>query len=154
MLRNKKYIRILLPLVLIIWGLLFYQIISFFSNKKISIPQPNNYVFKNPTFKKKKRFVLTPIKSDPFLGKLYGTNTKLKHKRISQNKSNIIWPTIKYQGIITVKNNNSQVFIVSINGKQYLVKKGDTIENIKVLKSDKSNVVLEYKGQKKAFSIK
>jgi len=153
-LKNKKNIKILLPLVIIIWGLLIYNIYDAFYPESPSISKNKSKKYKAPKVKEKDTFSLLPIKNDPFLGTMYQkskrqqTNTNIK--KVNQN---INWPTITYQGIVSDKNAKSNVYIVNLNGMQYLLKKGDTIQNIKVLKSSSNTLRIQFKGQTKDFPI-
>lgn len=151
--KNKKNIKILLPLVIIIWGLLIYNIYGAFYPDSPSLSKNRTKKFKAPTVKEKETFELLPIKSDPFLGTLY---QKSQNKQISSTKKsnkNSIWPNILFQGIVSDKNAKTNVYIVNINGRQFLLRKGDTLQNIKVLKGTKTSLKLKYKGQSKEFPI-
>jgi hypothetical protein len=152
MFKNKKNIKILLPVVIIIWGLLIYKIVGAINPDEISLSSTPKTTFKAPTIQEKETFELIAIESDPFLGTMYN---KPKTQKITSksNRTDIVWPTIKYQGIVSDKNAKSSVYILNINGKQYLVKKGDTLLKIKVLKSTLESIRLRYKGQTKEFPI-
>lgn len=152
--KNKKNIKILLPLVILIWGLLIYNVYDAFYPDSPSISKNQTKKYKAPEVKEKDTFSLLPIKSDPFLGTLY---QKSKRQQINTNakksSNNINWPSIAYQGIVSGKNAKTNVYIISINGQQYLLKKGDTLQNIKVLKSSSSILRIQFKGQTKEFPI-
>ncbi len=150
--KNKKNIKILLPVVLIIWGLVIYNIVDAFSSEEIAGSKMDMAHFKAPKIKEKEVFTLLPIDSDPFLGTMY---TKPKTKVTSRRNpvQEIVWPAIDYEGVISGKTFKSTIFIISINGQQHLVKKGDTLQGLKVIKGNTKLIKLKYKRQTKEFPI-
>jgi len=151
-LKNKKNIKILLPIVIVIWGLVIYTIIDAFSSEDMAVLKNVTSVFKAPKINKKETFTMLPVQSDPFLGTLYrkANNTKTTKRRVAQK---IKWPTIKYEGIISGRGKKLAVYIISINGEQHLLKKGDTIQHLKVIKGSQESLRLKFKGQTKEFPI-
>jgi len=149
--KNKKNIKILLPVVIFIWGILIYKIVDAFSNDELPIATKMASNFIAPKAQLKETFALLTIDSDPFLGTLY-TQKKQKGKS-NKPAQEIIWPAIVCQGIVSGKTAKSRVYILQVNGQQYLVKKGDTLLQMKVLKSTLETVKLKYKGQTKTVPI-
>ncbi|PHS65760.1 MAG: hypothetical protein COB12_06725 [Flavobacterium sp.] len=150
--KNKKNIKILLPIVIFIWGILIYKIVDAFSNDEPPMATKTVSNFIAPKVQQKETFALLTIESDPFLGTLYRSPKKQKGTS-KRRKQEIIWPTIACQGIVSGKTAKSRVYILQVNGQQYLVKKGDTILQMKVLKSTKEAIKLKYKGQTKIVPI-
>lgn len=95
-------------------------------------------------------FSIKTIVRDPFLGTLL-----VKHKANSSMKqpaiTNVIWKPIVYHGMISNQNSKTRVFIVSIDNKQHLIKLGQAIDEVKLIKGTASNVLMSYKGIKKTF---
>ncbi len=151
-LSSKKNIKILLPIVLVIWGILLYQFIDIINPDAVVPAQLSKSPFITPTIKKKDTFSLIPLKSDPFLGTIYNKD-RVVTKRASKPKSETPWPTIGFFGIVADKKAASSVYIVSVNGKQYLLKKGDTIQKIKVVKGTKESIHIKHAGKTKEFKI-
>lgn len=152
--KNKKNIKILLPLVIIIWGLLIYNIYGAFYPDSPSISKNKSKKYKTPKVKEKDTFSLLPIMNDPFLGTLYQKSKRQKRNTTAKTtNNNSIWPSIIYQGVVSDKNAKTNVYIVNLNGIQYLLKKGDTLQHIKVLKSSSKTLRVQFKGQTKEFSI-
>lgn len=153
--KGNKNIKILLPAVIVVWGLLIYKIVDAFSSENIAVTRIQKTNFKPPKGIKKDTFSLLPIEVDPFLGTTY-----TKSKTASQNINAIHkpkiekqWPSIGYFGIVTDKNSPISVYIVSINGQQYLLKKGDTLQKLRVIKGSEENIFIRYEGKTKEFPI-
>ena len=154
-LKGSKNIKILLPVVIVIWGFLIYKIVDAFSSEGIDIAKTQKSNFKPPKRNQKDTFSLVPVETDPFLGTVY-----TKPKPTSQNansaykpKSEKQWPNIGYFGIIADKKSTSSVYIVSINGQQFLLKKGDTLQKLKIIKGSEENIFIKYEGETKEFPI-
>ena len=154
-LKGSKNIKILLPVVILIWGFLIYKIVDAFSSENASIAKIQKANFKPPKGIQKDTFSLVPVETDPFLGMVYA-----KAKPPSQNVNTVRkpqsekqWPSIGYFGIVADKNSTTSIYIVSINGQQYLLKKGDTLQKLKIIKGSEGNIFIKYGGETKEFTI-
>lgn len=144
-----------MPVVIVVWGLLIYKIVDAFSSENIDIAKTKKAHFNPPKGIQKDTFSLVPIEADPFLGTVYS-----KFKPTSQNvnsaykpKGEKQWPNIGYFGIVADKKSTSSVYIVSINDQQFLLKKGDTLQNLKIIKGSQENIFIRFEGQTKEFPI-
>ncbi len=142
-------------MVIVIWGFLIYKIVDAFSSESTDIAKTQKANFKPPKGIQKDTFSLAPVETDPFLGTVYS-----KSKPTSQNanatyksKSEKQWPDIGYFGTVADKKSTSSVYIVSVNGQQYLLKKGDTLQNLKIIKGSEENIFIRHEGQTKKFPI-
>lgn len=152
--KNKKNIKILVPIVIIIWGVLLYKIYEAFNPEDSTIPQTIATNFTTPKIQKKDTFSLLPVGQDPFLGTMYSkAKSKGSGNGTPKSKEDIAWPTINYFGIVSDKNSKSSVFIIEINGQQHLLKRGDIIEEIELIRGGKGKVKLRYQGKTKEFPI-
>ena len=153
MLKNKKNIRILLPIVIVIYGLLFYRIFDTLNPDEIQYSADTLSTYTPVKLKKREQFELLPVDKDPFLG----TPIKKKEalnlaKRVS--KKDLNWPFIEYLGVISTSGSRQNVFIISIDGKQFTVKTGESAEGIQVISGNKKAILLEFEGSNKEFSIR
>lgn len=153
MLKNKKNIRILLPIVIVIYGLLFYRIFDTLNPDEIQFSADKAYSYSPAQFKEREQFDLLPIDNDPFLG------TPIKRKRaINTVKRNsekeVNWPSIEYHGLVSTSDLKQNVFIISINGNQFTVKKGESADGIRVISGNNKSIRLQFDGSNKEFSIK
>ncbi len=144
-----------MPVVIVIWGFLIYKIVDAFRSESSTIARTEKSSFKKPKGIKRDTFSLISIEADPFLGTVY-----VKPKPIPQNinpasKQRVEkkWPSIEYFGIVADKQSTSSVYILSINGQQFLLKNGDTIQKLKILKGSNENVSIRYEGQTKEYPI-
>ncbi len=131
-----------------IWGVVGYKILSVANPTLTDIAQQNIDVNFNPKIRTEiDTFYIKTVNRDPFLGTLL-----IKKKIISKNpKPNIalVWKPIIYHGIISNQNSKAKVFIISIDNQQYLVKLGQTINEVKLVKGNNKHVILSYKGNRK-----
>lgn len=142
-------------MVIVIWGFLIYKIVDAFSSENAAIAKIQKANFKPPRIILKDTFSLVPVEADPFLGTTYAKSKPSIHNvNSSRNpKSEKQWPSIEFFGIVADKKSTSSVYIVSINGQQFLLKKGDTLQKLKILKGSEDNIFIRYEGQTKEFPI-
>ncbi len=97
-------------------------------------------------------FSVQTVKRDPFLGTLQSNKNRTKK---GNAKPDFKWPIITYQGVVEDKNSNSgQIFIVSVNGKQSLLKRGKSFSDVFIVKGNKKELIVRYKGKLKTISLK
>lgn len=149
MVKKNKNTKILLPIVIAIWGLLIYQIIDAFGANEVSNTEvvSTNYAPKMLT--PRDTFSLKPIERDPFLGISYVKQITSK-KKTSKKTSKLVWPAIEYKGTISGGNKNS-IFIININNEQHLLKRNDTIAGLRLVKGNTSQITLRLKGVAKNY---
>lgn len=154
--KKNKNVKILLPFVIVIWSILIYKIYDAFrpNDKNIRTSTPETFT---PTpLIEKDTFSLLPVDKDPFLGTLYVKKDERASKPSMSNKKKedgIVWPAIEYRGIVSDQEVRTSVFILQINGRQHLVKKGETIQDVQLVSGSNNAVQLRYKGLNKNFSI-
>lgn len=153
--KNKTKTYLLLIVVLGIWGTIGYKILNGLNpNIPQEIAQNMDMTFKPNQQITNEVFYITAIERDPFLGTLSNrkkrkstaVNTIPKQKSIENN------PSISYSGSIKKQNTSSEVFVISINNKQYLLKKGQTVDSIRLIRGNSKEVVVRYKN--KSLTIK
>jgi type II secretory pathway component PulC len=151
-LKNKTKIYVLLVIVLGVWGTIAYKILNGISP---SVPQANKQEL-DIAFKPDKRtqmdtFSVTPVNRDPFLGVLTHNIQKVTSKKVEPKpkKSSL---SISYSGMVSNQKASDKVFIVNIRSKQYLLKKGQTIDSVKLIKGDLDKIVVSYNN--KSLTVK
>jgi len=152
MLKNKKNIRVLLPIVLVIYGLLFYNFFDALNPDELQLSSQKISAYTPAKVTVRDTFSMVPVTQDPFLGTLYQSGRKERSNKISK-ATDVIWPQIQYLGIVSDNNSNATVFIVSINGKQWLGSKADVIGNLTIVKGTSKKIILRLEGQSKEFPI-
>lgn len=148
--QQKTYL--LLFAVLIIWSIIGYQI---YSRLNPSTPKLEK-VQVTSTFVKEKAGVTSFYKvsetyRDPFLGK-YPQKKKKKtiKKKIVKQKSTTPFPNVVYNGII--KGSTSQSYILTINGRQEIIKLGKEIQKVTLIKANAKKAVVKFQGESKTLS--
>ena len=159
--KNKKSIYILLPLVVLIWGVLIYQFFNF-SNEEV-IPDSNAvFEVKSYQFIKPDTISINTNYRDPFLGKMY-SKPAVSSKKVyikknvvpSENnlKPEIIQPSIVYKGIVSDTKDNYQVFMVLIDNKTYLMKKGQTENGLQLLSGNRTSIKIKYNKKTEVITL-
>jgi hypothetical protein len=133
--KNKKSIYILLPFVVIVWGLVFYQVYNFINRDS------EDKWFDRPVFSTQQQeklindtFNLILDYPDPFINRQVlpsSLSNEQKENKVSRSGSKILngkLPEkkeleIAYKGFIRSKENNSRLEILVIDGKPYFAKK-------------------------------
>ena len=153
--KNKKFSKIILLALLAIFAVVLYiRFANFNATEENNHSQPTTS-FTPPKAKAKSNFSLLPIERDPFLGGLY-SNSKKKKKKIKTNipiKNKKPWPLVKYQGLVSNKNATKQIFMLTVNGKQQLLSKGDTFNEVEVVKGTAEKILVRYQGKTKEFNL-
>ena len=150
--KNKKTLYILFPVVTLIWGVIIYQVIGAFSDPAPEI-HAVAYSKDSAVFEQKERelFSLSPIVRDPFLNKRYVEKVIQKTEISTVQKRTVTWPSIQYKGMVSGA--SGSVFVISINGQDQLLKKGEAIQDVKLLSGSSDSVILRYKNQRKTYTL-
>lgn len=140
----------LLIAVLVIWGLIGYQI---YIRLNPSTPELEAFTVQN-TFKKQQVFETSfyEVKDeyrDPFLGGF--PKKKMRKKRIVKPKEIVHFPRIIYNGVI--EGSTSKSYILTINNSQELVKLGQEIQGVKLVTANTKEAIVKFKGVKKAILL-
>lgn len=156
--KNKKSIYILLPVVLLIWGLVLYQFFSFTATAP-EVNQSHNFTLKPIVLKKKDTFSIAVNERDPFLGKIITAGNKpsgpvvKKAAPLPKIKEELVWPAIQYKGIVSDTKDKVKVYMVLINGKTHLMKKGEKEQDITLKDGDRETIYATYKGEIRVIFI-
>jgi hypothetical protein len=78
-----------------------------------------------------------------------GTNAKKKAtnlKKAPKIVESIVWPAIVYKGIVSDTKERNKVFMLIINGQTFLMRKGETENEIFLKEGDRESVYVKYKG--------
>lgn len=127
-----------------VWGTIIYKVVNGINPDAPEIATNQNVAEFNPKpIAENEIFTISDVESDPFLGTLQKKNKPQTRRVInSLTKSTVKAPTINYSGI--VKNGNDQVFILTINGKQYLMRRGQSVNEVKLISGTSKQVVVRF----------
>ena len=147
--KSKTKTYVLVVLVLGIWGLIGYRVLSAVNPQAPTMEQQHVDVAFNPRPQTATdTFSIQTANRDPFLGTLLVKKEKHLARKV-QVQSPIEWPQITYQGHIAEQEGGAEVFIVSINGRQQLMKTGQTLDGVKLVHGTEKAITLSYKGVSK-----
>jgi len=148
-LKNKTKTYLLLVAVLGIWGTIGYKIINGINPEEPEINPQNFDITFNPKEEKTiDTFSIQETNRDPFLGTL---SNKIMPKG-SRNLSNanhkpvVNLLNITFSGLIKKQNSSDQVFVVTINNKQHLLKKGQVVDSVKLVHGNSKEIVVLFKN--------
>lgn len=153
---NKKWIYVLAPACLIVWGLISYRIYDTIhadepseSGSEIQPLISTTIEINSDTFSIKANY------RDPFLDKAYVVQTKKKITTKAQEKhppKEVIWPMIEFNGTFKSKEVSEVVAIIRINGREEFVRKGDEINGVELIAITEDKLVVEFQGEKRTIS--
>ena len=140
--------------VLGIWGTVGYKIINGLnSDELVASEEIQNVKFTPKTIAEADTFFIHDVDRDPFLGTLAkkktNNNTKSSIKVVQPQTPSI---AISYGGMIKKQKTKDQVFVVNINNKQYLLKKGQVVDSVKLVRGNAKEIIINY--NKKSQTIK
>jgi hypothetical protein len=157
MLRNKKLVYILLPLALIIWGLIFYKILSHFKKPPDINPILQREEIKPSDIAATDTMIIVANYRDPFLSTLPKVvskpNAQITGKPSVPNRSiaarrvkKLKWPKIEYGGVVDNKEVR-KIALVKINNRKFLMQKGDKTNEVEVLEIFSDSIKLMYRTE-------
>lgn len=149
----------MLPIVLLVWGIVFYQLYLYFFSTPMYVTQKAEMVV-NVDEIKKDTFSIVANYRDPFLGENIRltqpkTSSEKKQKTIKIIQPKPIekpWPSIVYKGMIKNNNSEKRVGIVSINSKEHLVKEGEILNEVKFMVISKELIQVSFQKEQKTIS--
>ena len=131
MLKGKKGLYILLPVVVLIWSAIIFQVLDAFDDDDPVITASNTVSFVNIETKEREKFTLGIVDRDPFLGTIYRPKKVVNiNPKPRVKKQEIVWPSIKYKGLVSDQNNASSIYLIEINGSDQLMKVNDTFDEV------------------------
>lgn len=150
--KKKQRTYLLLVLVIGIWGMIAYQVITGLSptNTEVS-PNTSEVKFQPLVNLEKDTFSISKLERDPFLGKIYRKKNNVVKKA---PKKEVSWPVITYLGMIKKNTNeNMSVYVFTIAGTQVLMKPGQKVQDVKLIKANEQEASVQYQGERKTLSL-
>ncbi len=148
--KNKTKTYLLLLGVLSIWGIIGYKILTTLNPDAPKLVHNDFDASFNPKINTTiDTFSIQTVNRDPFLGTLI-----VKKKPTTVKKQVVVkteWIPISYHGSILQQQGKNKVFIVSIQNQQSIMKIGQTINGVKLLRADAKNIVVTYKNMRKTI---
>ena len=146
----------LAPLTLIIWGMIVFRIIGHLRGpaEDAAVDQePFTADLRHPSGD---TLILLVNYADPFLdhrlpsslGSLPGSNVSGRRSQI-QGQPAIVWPEIRYEGIITNKNSKNTLYLIQVENSDHMIRPGDTIGKIKLIRANADSISVQMNNHMK-----
>lgn len=145
MLKNKKITYLLIVLVALIWGLIFFKIYANFGGKKLAEKNLPQSVARAENGQRDSIFTLSCNYPDPFL-KGSGQSIAAPIKNTG-NPKNVTWPLIEYRGLMTGNNKNESTGLLKVQTSNLLVKQGKVYSEIKIRTITRDSIFLEFQNE-------
>jgi len=159
-LKDKRFLYVLLPLNLLLWGYIGYKIYISLNDDNTFLPSEYPVSKADVKMVDSEKYTLSLDYEDPFLkeqpkhSKNRSGNTAVnitRPKPVNTNKSIQNIPVvkvneIKYLGLIQNETSGLSTGLITVNGKSYIIKKGETVEGL-VIKSIESENLLIKEGK-------
>ncbi|MES2285427.1 MAG: hypothetical protein V4547_07040 [Bacteroidota bacterium] len=159
--KNKKLLYILIPIVLLVWGIIIYRIFNVVNASN------SNEVLKSAIIENVNNeslidtFSIHPNYRDPFISKRAKKPTS-ENKAVSPiTKPSLIkkvsntapisdkWPSIVYNGLIKNEKSNKQLALVQINGQSNILQIGNVAEGVELTKIFRDSIEVKFNSEKK-----
>lgn len=155
--KNKKLTYGLLVLVAGIWGSIIYRFVDW-EDEDTHIVQEPLVLPEQETAEIKDTAELWLNYRDPFLDKPYRPlKTKIARKtppvKSKQQKDTAPaqWPAVEYGGVISNKATSNKMALIKINGREHLLKEGQSSDGIEVSRIYGDSIALAYLNDIKTF---
>jgi hypothetical protein len=174
---NKRSVYLLLPLVLLVWGLIGWRIwaatsdpdpeagpsltLTLYARPAATRQQPRLLLTYGDPFKPGASRLATsssgPVPVVSFTPSAPATNRAASlnfpvHPFVPvASASSIVWPQVKYLGVISHAGGEAQVALLAIDSQELVIKAGKSERGVQVIKLFRDSVQLGFGGQKKSF---
>ena len=144
---KKKKTYLLITAVLIVWGLIAIKINSALQSKELQeVETVQNQSFVPSFHIEIDSFSIQKIDRDPFLGTFTKPPKKIKNPLRPPPKPKLL-KQITYAGIVKKTKSKIPVFVVNINNRQYILKKGQTVDSVTLVRGNASEITVRYNHQ-------
>ncbi len=158
--KNKKLAYILLPVVLLVWGIVGYKLYVKFFGEEDFIVANTEIVSEDKANAITDHFEIENNYRDPFLGNAVReavvstqpVTAPLQRQTVvipPVMKPVVYWPAIKVGGLV-----NDKKFMGIISGKSVLLDKGEQALGVTFVKSNKDSVWFKFSNEQKAYPLK
>lgn len=143
----------MLGLVLLIWGWIGYRVVSGGTNRPVSsVPAHVSVSGREPTVNRD--YELSLRYRDPFLGNpaphLEDESMHTEEQPAYQGEEMqeyIDWSFIEYNGVISSADGNRHVSLIRINGRDVMLKAGQTTAEVTLVRNHGGYVTVRYRNQ-------
>jgi hypothetical protein len=156
MLKNRKSLYVLLPFLVIIWGLLGYRVYSIFFSQSKNI-NPKIYSSRVKSEIIAARYIPEMRYDDPFLKservKRNVSSSSKMEKHVVKEVEKTAPPPITYRGFIHGKNNDKTQAVIKFNSNIYIVGIDDVVETFTIKTITPDSIIVCGKNGKWKYPI-
>lgn len=168
--KNKKLKYVLIPLVIIVWGLIFYKVFSYSNDDEPILVVSQNTNIKTEVIQEKDSFELSLQYADPFLKKnkairsrdypasVQSENNTIQGARINarNNRRKPIPPSFKateisYGGEIINDNSKHITAVIRVAGNNKLLSDGDITGQVEILRIFNDSIHVVDQGKERTI---
>ena len=150
--KSKTKTYVLLVAVIAIWGIIGFKIVSTINPEAPEVNRQNDMI----AFTPKKEvlmdtFSIQLVERDPFLGTLLVDKQKNSKPKFSMPTDTLTWIPIIYHGTVSKRDSKERIFVISIDGQQQVMKVGQELKGVRLIRVTDKEVVVSYKGARKTI---
>lgn len=159
--KNKKLLYILIPIVLLVWGVIIYRIFNVVNGSGSNEVRKSSFVENTVNENLIDTFSIHPNYRDPFISKRAKkttfenkiTSTIIKPDLIKKVTNTVPlsnkWPSIVYNGLIKNEKSNKQLALVQINGQSNILQLGNVAEGVELTKIFRDSIEVKFNSEKR-----
>lgn len=159
--KNKKLLYILIPIVLLVWGVIIYRIFNVVNGSGSNEVRKSSFVENTVNENLIDTFSIHPNYRDPFISKRAKKTTSENIVVSAITKPDLIkkvtntvplsnkWPSIVYNGLIKNEKSNKQLALVQINGQSNILQLGNVVEGIELTKIFRDSIEVKFNSEKR-----
>lgn len=150
--KSKAKTYLLLIAVLSIWGIIGFKIVSTINPNVPEVKQHEDRVAFAPKASiEVDTFSIQMSERDPFLGTLLVKKQEVNKSVNSIGKEPLVWMSILYHGMVSKQDSKEKTCIISIDGQQQIMKIGQDMNGVKLLRATNTEILVSYKGARKTI---
>ena len=148
--KTKTYL--LLAAVLAIWGIIGFKIVSTLNPDAPEVNlQEDMVAFTSKNTIVADTFSIQPSERDPFLGTLVVKKQESNKPTTSTPKEDFVWMPLVYHGTVSKQDSKEKICVISIDGRQNIMKIGQDMNGVKLLRATNTEILVSYKGARKTI---
>ena len=152
--QNKKLLYILVPVVVMVWGVIIFKVIDAVSDDEIPVLNRQTEVV--TTKRPDVSYELALNYPDPFLGRSRRSVSKkatVKKKapartRKKKEPPKVQAPDMRYNGRIENRESSDERHLISLNGSAHIISLGEVVEGVKLEKVFADSVLFRWNNEK------
>lgn len=155
--KNKTLTYVLIAVVVGVWYQVFVRVKSNFNSDETSVIQTSSLPTQFVSIERD-TFSLEANYRDPFGSAAILSSTLMEVEKPQSYpeppriKKEIVWPKIKYFGLVRKTDSNNPLGIINIDGMLLHLRKGESIfDDIKILAVGRDSILVKYANSKKTF---